>query len=129
MKPSVKVCDMIRCPKLWPDFKDGGADRCSVMGMVPGHMDHCPEKRLHTLEEITEALADLEHLQWRRWTRYMLENMTPENIERWQREIKTPYSQLSESERESDRKWARKVLVLLNKEKMITMNDIPDGDD
>ena len=119
MKPSVKICNMIRCPKLWP-FDN----RCTVMGMVPGHMDHCPDKRLQTLEEMTEVLADLEHKQWRHWTKYFLENLTPENIARWQSQIKTPYSQLSGKEKESDRKWARKVLALMNKEKMVTMNDI-----
>lgn len=124
MKPSVKLCDLIRCPKLWPDFSGGGAPRCGVMGMVPGHMDHCPDKRLHNLSEMTEVLADLEHRQWRHWTRYMLDNMTPENIERWKRQIKTSYSQLSEKEKESDRVWARKVLARLLKEKMVDVNVI-----
>ena len=59
-----------------------------------------------------ERLAALEHEQWAHWTRYMLDNLTPENIERWERQIATPYSDLSESEKESDREWARKVVRL-----------------
>ena len=121
MKPSVKLCDTIRCPKFWP-FDH----RCQVTGMVPGHMDHCPEKWLQTFEKMVEEVANLEHLQWRHWGKYMLANMTPENSERWNRQIKTPYSQLSEKEKESDRKWARKVLAFLNDQKMVTMNDVRD---
>lgn len=60
-----------------------------------------------------EALADLEHQQWAHWTRYMLDNLTPENIERWRRQIDTPYSDLTEKEKDSDREWARKSLQAL----------------
>ena len=60
-----------------------------------------------------EKLAALEHEQWAHWTRYMLDNLTPENIERWKRQIETPYSDLTENEKESDRNWARRVLDIL----------------
>ncbi|BAY12777.1 hypothetical protein [Calothrix sp. NIES-2098] len=63
---------------------------------------------------IREKLAELEHIQWSHWTAYMLDNLTPENIDRWRRQINTPYSELSEVEKESDRKWANKVLEILN---------------
>ena len=43
----------------------------------------------------------------------MLDNLTPENIERWRRQIETPYSELSEKEKESDRGWARKALAVV----------------
>lgn len=60
-----------------------------------------------------EELANLEHEQWAHWTRYMLYNLTPENIERWNRQCDTPYSELSEKERESDREWARRVMAIV----------------
>lgn len=60
-----------------------------------------------------EKLAELEHIQWSHWTKYMLENLTPENIERWKRQIETSYADLSEKEKESDREWARKVIEIL----------------
>ena len=59
-----------------------------------------------------EMLAELEHKQWAHWTRYMLDNLTPENIERWKRQIETPYDELPEAEKDSDREWADKVLFL-----------------
>ena len=61
-----------------------------------------------------EKLADLEHKQWAHWTKYMLENMTKENIVRWKKQINTPYFKLSEKEKESDRVWARKVIKIIN---------------
>jgi hypothetical protein len=54
-----------------------------------------------------EKLAELEHIQWAHWTKYMLNNLTPDNIERWKRQIKTPYNDLSEKEKDSDREWAK----------------------
>lgn len=62
---------------------------------------------------IREKLAELEHIQWAHWTSYMLNNLTVENIERWRQQINTHYSELSETEKDSDRKWANKVLDIL----------------
>lgn len=86
--------------------------------------------------ELLEKLADLEHQQWALWTRYMLDQLEEaigltfsefrvdnpnhpvtkkayENIDRWRRQIETPYSELSEKEKDSDREWARKVLDIV----------------
>jgi hypothetical protein len=61
-----------------------------------------------------ETLAALEHEQWAHWTSYMLDNLTPVNIARWRKQAQTSYPDLTESEKESDRKWARIVLSALN---------------
>ncbi|KKM63636.1 hypothetical protein LCGC14_1509520 [marine sediment metagenome] len=63
-----------------------------------------------------EKLAALEHEQWAHWTRYMLDNLTFDNIKRWKVQIDTPYSELTEKEKDSDRIWADKVLDLPAKE-------------
>ena len=62
---------------------------------------------------IRERLAALEHEQWAHWTRYLLDHLTPENVERWRRQIDTPYEDLSEPEKQSDREWADRVLELV----------------
>lgn len=56
---------------------------------------------------LIEELAELVHDEWAHWTKYMLDNMTPENIARWRRQIETKYCDLSPEEMESDRIWAR----------------------
>ena len=71
-------------------------------------------------DNLIEKLAALEHEQWAHWTRYMLDNLTSENIQRWQRQIETPYEDLSEKEKESDRVWARKVMELMQNDKQIS---------
>lgn len=68
------------------------------------------------MADLMERLSALEHDQWAHWTRYMLDNLTQENIERWKRQCDTPYEELSEKEKESDREWARKVLNEVGKE-------------
>lgn len=67
---------------------------------------------------LREALAALEHEQWAHWTRYMLDTlrntgvpMTSEIVARWERQIATPYAELTEAEKNSDREWADKVLA------------------
>lgn len=72
-----------------------------------------PVSKAKEQEVLLEDLAALEHEQWAHWTRYMLDHLGPENIARWRRQIEAPYKSLSEREKESDRKWARKVLSLL----------------
>ncbi len=66
-------------------------------------------------EHLLELLADSEHERWSRWMRWMFDNWTEENIIRWKRQIQTPYNQLSEQEKESDRKEARKILTVIHK--------------
>ena len=68
---------------------------------------------------LLERLAELEHDQWAHWTKYMLDNLTPENIARWRKQIETPYAELSEKEKDSDREWAVKVFNVL-KELLLT---------
>lgn len=65
---------------------------------------------------LLERLANLEHEQWAHWTKYMLDNLSADNIKRWQSQIETPYSQLSKKEKEKDREWARKILKIIDKE-------------
>jgi len=71
-----------------------------------------------------EALAALAHEQWSGWMRYLFaktqpigyhgaEAIPPLLVERWKRQMMTPYADLPESEQESDRKEADRVLALL----------------
>lgn len=62
---------------------------------------------------IREILADLCHRQWSGWMKYLFSKGTFNEdgtwtmpswaVERWKRQMETPYAQLSESEQESDR--------------------------
>jgi tRNA A37 threonylcarbamoyladenosine synthetase subunit TsaC/SUA5/YrdC len=68
-------------------------------------------------EELIEQLAAIEHERWADWQRWMHEQCYPitcaDNIprmaipqdlwERWERQIATPYAELSEREKQSDR--------------------------
>ena len=63
--------------------------------------------------KLREKLAELEHEQWSHWTKYLIKNFTEDNILKWGKQAITPYYQLSEKEKDSDRVWADKVLKLL----------------
>lgn len=59
-----------------------------------------------------EVLAALSHEQWSGWTKYMLNNLDSVHMAGWRRQIATPYSELSEKEKDSDRVEADKTLAL-----------------
>lgn len=84
------------------------------------------------INEFIEKGADLEHARWAKWQKYMFSKMnyTEQEIdgkivafyvlpadlwERWNRQIDTPYSALSEQEKDSDRKQTKEYLPLLEK--------------
>ena len=69
---------------------------------------------------IKETLADVQHEIWSHWMKYMFTQGTmqldgsfrlpKEKVERWTRQMNTPYSELTEKEKKSDRHQADKVL-------------------
>jgi len=67
---------------------------------------------------LIEKLADLEHEQWISWSQQIAktENISPERLARW-KTLWKPYSELSEEQKTSDRKWALKAFKLLNEGK------------
>lgn len=81
------------------------------------------------LDELREDIANLEHEQWAHWTKHFLENNTATNRVRWKYQIKKPYSELSDKEKESDREWADKVIALIKKklQEKPTESEVDDG--
>ena len=86
------------------------------------------------MENLLENLAELEHKQWAHWTKYMLDRLEQLEAEidgkapydallelaqqkqNWKRQIATPYSELTEKEKDSDRSWASKSLEITAKQ-------------
>ena len=79
-------------------------------------------------KRLLEKLAELEHKQWSHWIKYQKAQkelawldffrktekpqFNSNTMERWIVQSLTPYSKLTEKEKESDREWARKVLAI-----------------
>jgi chromosome segregation ATPase len=66
------------------------------------------------MDKLLEALAELEHEQWMAWAETLMatEQISFERQQRWCRYM-VPYAELSEDVKEHDRKWARKVLAIV----------------
>jgi hypothetical protein len=64
---------------------------------------------------LIEALADYAHDSWSRWVEYMFAHLDEAHIQRWKRQMQTPYSELSEQEKESDREQARRIISVISK--------------
>jgi hypothetical protein len=81
--------------------------------------------------ELMEKLASIEHIRWAKWqvwvhnrlqytelkgddgNKYAYYLMTSDDYERWEKQINTDYQDLTESEKESDRREVRSYLPLL----------------
>ena len=74
-------------------------------------------------DALREGLADVQHEIWSNWMRHLFSVSTmnedgsvtipADKVERWQRQIKTPYSELTEQEKDSDRDQADKILGVI----------------
>lgn len=70
--------------------------------------------------ELLEELAAVEHDRWSHWQRYMHDKgqatedggllIPAELVGRWSAQMNTPYAELSEQEKESDRDQVRRYL-------------------
>lgn len=76
--------------------------------------------------DLRERLAALAHQQWSGWMTYLLTKVKegPEGtlivpaplVARWRRQMETPYDQLPETEKDSDRVEADRMLAVLDDE-------------
>jgi hypothetical protein len=73
--------------------------------------------------EARERLADYAHAAWSGWMQYMFKKSTYHQgrviipvdlVERWTRQMNTPYAELPESEKESDRLEADRILEIVD---------------
>lgn len=93
-----------------------------------------PKESMEWEKEFVEKGADLEHERWSKWQKWMHSKLVEADVmdghlthrkvgtrrflpeplfERWERQIATPYSELSEQEKESDREQVRPYLPLV----------------
>lgn len=101
--------------RTMPNFK---GETILMLGANPSRT-HITNKKEVMEGFIREELAALSHKQWSRWMKYLFSkceikmdgsvNIPAWAVERWQRQMNTPYTELSEEEKESDRKEADKV--------------------
>jgi len=77
----------------------------------------------HTALSLRERLSDLQHDIWSHWMRYMFDQgeqdlegnwiMPRKLVERWRVQMNTPYSDLTDKEKDSDREQADKMLPVI----------------
>jgi hypothetical protein len=75
------------------------------------------------LDGLVEDLAVIEHERWSHWQRYVHDKgqrqtdgsllLPADLVARWEKQIATPYVQLDEIEKESDREQVRRYLPLI----------------
>ena len=73
------------------------------------------------MNDTAERLADYAHTAWSGWMEYLFDKghanpdgtftINADSVERWRRQMGTPYKQLPETEKESDRDEAAKIAI------------------
>lgn len=81
------------------------------------------QPRMSDERELIEKLAEAEHAGWARWMKYVFSQcianedgsltIPAELAAQWQRQIDTSYGDLSEPEKEADRREVRRILPLI----------------
>lgn len=79
---------------------------------------------LPRLHAAMETLAATEHERWTSWQQHLHARckrqadgslvIPAELVQRWERQINTPYDQLSDTEKESDREQVRRYLAVID---------------
>ncbi len=83
---------------------------------MKAHTQNTP--RSDDATDLTEALAAIEHEQWMYWSRAVAGDVPAETRIKWQGSW-VDYAKLTEDLKEADRIWARKVVALLRRRKLI----------
>jgi len=77
-----------------------------------------PEDKEENKSDVREELAKYAHEVWSGWMKHMIPKIEQEDnqdwLDRWTRQMETSYDDLSEEEKESDRKEADKILAIVD---------------
>lgn len=86
-------------------------------------MHHHDASALLRSSRLIEELASLEHERWSHWQRYLHEQCVPgtdgsltipgDLVRHWTKQMNTPYTQLSEKEKDSDREQVQRYLPII----------------
>jgi len=72
--------------------------------------------------KMREKIAKTQHDIWAHWMKYLfsccdvyngIHVLNSNKVRRWKRQMETPYNELTEAEKESDREQADKILKIL----------------
>lgn len=74
------------------------------------------ERLQKAVDNSREKLAAFMHDVWGNWFAYQLNNSTVENLQKWGIQSNTPYSSLTETDKDKDRKFADKIIEIIKDE-------------
>lgn len=69
-------------------------------------------------DDLVEALAKIEHQQWMHWSQAVASQVPANTLKKWKSSW-VDYNELTDDLKEADRVWARKVMTLLRRRRLI----------
>lgn len=115
------------CYRVALHLQDKGTTQKRAISQIVTIVDIALEEAVATAspvpDAIVERLAEYAHAAWSGWMEYLFRKSFPRDdgfvviprplVERWTWQMETPYSELPENEKESDRDEARKMLAII----------------
>jgi hypothetical protein len=77
-----------------------------------------PRQTDNKLNDLIEALAEIEHEQWIHWSRAVAGKVPEATRAGWQRSW-VDYHELTDDVKEADRLWARRVIAVLRQHGLV----------
>lgn len=120
------MTDKLHCPFCGADLIHSSPDYTCFNPQCKGWEVYAPreiwqalidgKKAQDALKNSREKLAAFMHDVWGNWFAYQLNNSTIENLQRWGIQSNTPYSSLTETDKDKDRKFADKIIEIIKDE-------------
>lgn len=101
-----------------PEWRSGDCDWIESWAYIRDILAQADkaERLQKAVDDSREKLAAFMHDVWGNWFAYQLNNSTIENLQRWGIQSNTPYSSLTETEKDKDRKFADKIIEIIKNE-------------
>lgn len=108
-------CRMCGDEKLWKALIQAKRDLETISAKY-AQFQKSAEIARQASDNSREKLAAFMHDTWGNWFAYQLNNSTVENLQRWGVQSNTPYSSLSETDKDKDRKFADKIIEIIKEQ-------------
>ena len=97
-------------------FCGGPVDYKNELSIALMQSQHDLEIARKAADNSREKLAAFMHDTWGNWFAYQLKNSTVENLQRWGIQANTPYSSLTETDKDKDRKFADEIIEIIKEQ-------------
>ena len=124
--------------KIINEMRDYTVKTSDIVDRMYGMEKEAEDAILDGSDPAVESCAAIEHDSWARWMDHLFDKskknpdgtvtIPADKVKHWERQVETPYAELSEDEKESDRKEVRPYIEWLDKLRSVEKTAMDEGD-